>query len=310
MSKYFNETLRARHLKPSDELLKAALDEESGEEPIVAPLVEQTISVVDTLSNAAVPLVEPTMSLMESEPDGSATSGTRRVELLRTKLQHIQFNNLQSVEAAEEAYRGLRTRLLRLRSTKNLRSVVVTSAIQGEGKTLTSLNLALCCGQLHDMRVLLVDADVRSSGLSRAVDAPSTPGLADILSDGCKAEDAILATDLPNLSLLTSGTAKMPAAELFANRRWQEFVAWSNGAFGLTIVDCPPVLNLSDVEMITAGCDGVLMVVRALQTRRQILQKCAEQMDSKKLLGIVYNGAETASQYAYGYRSSGANSGR
>jgi Mrp family chromosome partitioning ATPase len=134
--------------------------------------------------------------------------------------------------------------------------------------------------------------------------------LADILSDGCKAEDAILATDLPNLSLLTSGTAKMPAAELFANRRWQEFVAWSNGAFGLTIVDCPPVLNLSDVEMITAGCDGVLMVVRALQTRRQILQKCAEQMDSKKLLGIVYNGAETASQYAYGYRSSGANSGR
>jgi protein-tyrosine kinase len=306
MSKYFNETLKARHLRATDELLKAALDEESGEDPIVAPRVERTVSAVDTLSITPPVAPDTTISLVADEPENSAVNGSGRVDLLRAKLQHIQFNNLHSLEAAEEAYRGLRTRLLRLRSNKNLRSVVVTSAIQGEGKTLTALNLALCCGQLHDMRVLLVDADVRSSGLSRAVDAPSSPGLADILSDGYKPEDAILATDLPNLFLLASGTAKMPAAELFANRRWQEFIAWSNGAFGLTIVDCPPVLNLSDVEMITAGCDGVLMVVRALQTRRQILQKCAGQMDSKKLLGLVYNGAEGLSQYAYG--SYGANS--
>jgi capsular exopolysaccharide synthesis family protein len=306
MSKYFNETLRARHLRATDELLKAALDEEPGDEPIVTPQVERTVSVVDTPSLA--PPVDPNriVSCVANEPS-SAIDRIRKVDLLRAKLPHIQFNNLHSLEAAEEAYRGLRTRLLRLRSTKSLRSVVITSAIQGEGKTLTALNLALCCGQLHDLRVLLVDADVRSSGLSRAVDAPSSPGLADVLSDGYKPEDAILATDLPNLFLLSSSTAKMPAAELFASRRWQEFIAWSNGAFGLTIVDCPPVLNLSDVEMITAGCDGVLMVVRALQTRRQILQKCAGQMDSKKLVGLVYNGAEGLSQYAYGSRSYGAN---
>jgi len=69
-------------------------------------------------------------------------------------------------------------------------------------------------------------------------------------------------------------------------------------------VDSPPALSLTDVELITAACDGVLMVVRAQQTKRDLLQKCARQLDSKKLLGVVYNAAENASrEYDYSYGS-------
>ena len=69
------------------------------------------------------------------------------------------------------------------------------------------------------------------------------------------------------------------------------------------LFDAPPVLNLADVEIVTTGCDGVLMVVRAQKTRRDVLQKSAAQIDAKKLLGVVYNGAEGAHHhYTYAYQ--------
>ncbi len=70
-------------------------------------------------------------------------------------------------------------------------------------------------------------------------------------------------------------------------------------------MDSPPVLNLADVELMTSACDGVLMVVRALQTKRDVLQKTTAQIDQKKLLGVVYNAAETSSS-RYQYPSYGA----
>jgi Mrp family chromosome partitioning ATPase len=97
----------------------------------------------------------------------------------------------------------------------------------------------------------------------------------------------------------------MPSEELLANSRWQELISWGNESFKLIIVDSPPILNLSDAELITAGCDSVLMVVRAKFTRREVLQKSARQIDAKKLIGAVYNAAEaTSHEYSYPYDGS------
>jgi protein-tyrosine kinase len=274
MSKYFDTTLKARSTVVSEDILKTASEPEAPKEkPVVV-----------------------------RKPASQQFDTTRKISIPLAKLPHVQFVNSNSVEPAEESYRALRTRVLRLGASQKLGSVVVTSAMQGEGKTLTSLNMALCCAQLHEMRVLLIDADIRSCGLSRALDIASKPGLADVLFGKCKPEEAVLATDRPNLYVLGSGAHTMPAAELFASGRWQEFVGWCNENFKLVIVDSPPVLNLSDVELITAGCDGVIMVVRAHKTKRQILQKCAGQIDSKKLIGVVYNGTETNTRYGYGHK--------
>jgi protein-tyrosine kinase len=329
MSKYFEATLKARNGARPDEILKTALRDEPVEAVVAAPVVEplpvpvaappvqeeprklavvtpvrerprEAIPEAPASAKGASPVVERVSDLGDAR-----LSECRKFSLPLQNIAHVQFTNSDAMQPAEESYRALRTRLLRLRSAQGLRSVVITSAVQGEGKTLTSLNLALCCAQLHEMRVLLVDADIRSFGLSRAVVAPQGLGLADILSGQCTPEQAVMATDHPNLFVLSSGASTIPAAELFASRRWPEFIGWCNETFRLALVDSPPVLNLSDVELITAGCDGVLMVVRAHQTKRQILEKCAAQIDSKKLLGIVYNGTAVGTQYGYGYRSYG-----
>jgi protein-tyrosine kinase len=294
MSKYFNQTLKARNEVLTDEVLKASLQEPAQEIEPTPP-----VPVVPAVPFEAIP------GAVEMEPSGTSDVVAARLRLCRKihlpleKLHRVQFANGNAQEPAEESYRALRTRLLRMRLAQGLRSVVITSSIQGEGKTLTSLNLALCCSQLNDMRVLLIDADIRTCGLSRALEALPGPGLADVLSGQCRPEEAILATDRPNLFLLSSGAPAMPAAELFANRRWQDFVAWCNETFSLTLVDSPPVLNLSDVELISAGCDGVLVVVRALYTKRQVLQKAAGQVDPKKLLGVIYNGGRDGTHHKY-----------
>jgi capsular exopolysaccharide synthesis family protein len=156
------------------------------------------------------------------------------------------------------------------------------------------------------MRVLLIDSDMRSRGLTRLLDSPAGPGLSDVLAEKCEPQEAILGTDCPNLYVMPSGSPSVPSAEFLASSRWQELIAWCNESFKVTLVDSPPVLNLSDVELITAGCDGVLMVVRALHTKRDVLEKCSRQIDSKKLLGVVYNAAAgTNHEYNYSYGASG-----
>jgi capsular exopolysaccharide synthesis family protein len=314
MSKYFEATLKARNAARPEEILEATLRADSEDAAVAnlsvekpqgeasAPIVQAEPRKIAAVSPVrVVPEVECENPLAESR-----LAQCRKFSPPLRNIAHVQFTSKDSVEPAEESYRVLRTRLLRMRSAKGLRSIVITSAVQGEGKTLTSLNLALCCAQLHEMRILLVDADIRSFGLSQALDAPRGLGLANILAGECTPEQAVLATDNPNLYVLSSGSCGTSAAELFATRRWPEFVGWCNETFKLTLMDSPPVLHLSDVELITASCDGALMVVRAQQTKRQTLEKCAGQLDSKKLLGIVYNGTTIGTQYAYGYRSYGS----
>lgn len=281
MSKYFDQTARFREVE--------------------LPVAEEKPTVVQRHLEPV-----PVQKAPVAEAETAPLDKCRRLELSMADILQSQFKGSESLEPVRESYRALRTRLLKLRSAQGLRSIVITSSIQGEGKTLTSLNLAMCCAQLHDMRVLLVDADIRSHGLTRVIGSPSGPGLSEVLENSCKPENAILATDLPNLHVLTGGIPSIPPAELLASRRFQEFVAWSSETFKLVILDSPPILNLADVELITGACDAALMVVRAQKTRRDVLSKSASQIDPKKLLGVVYNAAEGAHHhYKYAHPAAG-----
>ncbi len=204
-------------------------------------------------------------------------------------------------EAAVEAYWGLRTRLLRLQAAQGLRSVVISSATEREGKTLTAVNLAVSCAQLRDVRTLLVDGDLRTRGLSQVLGYPGSPGLAEVLEGRAQFEEAILSTDIPNLYALGAGEASVSPPELYAGTRWKEFIGWCSECFRIILVDSPPILPLVDFELMAAGCDGVLVVVRALSTQRELLQKATSVLDQKKLLGVVFN--DTDNGRAGGYYS-------
>jgi capsular exopolysaccharide synthesis family protein len=209
------------------------------------------------------------------------------------------------LQAAVEAYRTLRTRLLSRQTKHGLRSLALTGTAQGEGKTLTALNLSLCYSQLQERSVLLVDGDLRTKGLSHVLELQQLAGLGDILESGRPYQSVLLRTDFFNLCILPAGISTVPSAELFSRERWKEFVAWSSETFDMVLVDSPPILELADTELILSVCDGMLMVMRAGTTKRQDVADVLGHVDTKKLVGIVFNGSNDASArryYQYKYK--------
>lgn len=232
----------------------------------------------------------------------------RKIELPHTSVLPLIQNGNPAARAAGESYRALRTRLMRLQALNGLRSIVISSTVAGEGKTLSTLNLGLSYAQLKDERVLIVDADLRTRGLTQLLGTSSAIGLAEILAGKTQFEDAVLATEMPNLYVLGGGTLSVSPPELFSGERWKEFVGWATECFKIVLIDSPPLIPLSDAELISAACDGVLLVVRARTTQREQLQRSCNHIDNKKLLGLIFNATDVQGKggYYHGYSGNGA----
>ncbi|MFZ0637816.1 MAG: CpsD/CapB family tyrosine-protein kinase [Candidatus Acidiferrales bacterium] len=288
MSKFFDQTQRAQDWSGREGLAKK-LDIAH-----VLDSVKDTIKVADSVG----------VEMSEHRLDRCRKFVLPRPEDGPTLIAHGDAN-----QVAAEAYRTLRTRLVRLQTTSGIRSVVFSSAVPGEGKTLTTLNTGICCAQLHEMRVLVIDGDLRTRGLSKLIGSPSGPGLSDILAGRVQYHDAILSTDQPNLYVLPGGSPAGAPPELFAGEHWKEFLGWAGETFKLILVDAPPILGLSDFDLMATGCDGVLTVVRANQTKRQLLRKAATQIDPKKNLGVIFNATQSDvhKSYYHAYYSGSGN---
>jgi capsular exopolysaccharide synthesis family protein len=278
MSRFFDETQKARQWAPQVP--------ENGRLDVVSVIdaIKQSEPVSNEVFEAS-PTVSP-----EVEPEKPN----------RGPIKAFQSDKPLPAPAVE-AYGSLRTRVLKLRASKGIRSVMLTSSLPSEGKTLTSLNLAVSCAKLHNLRILLVDGDLRSRGLSRLLKIPDGPGLSDFLGGKSAPDEPVLPTEHENLFVLGAGSLNGQPAELFASPRWPEYIAWASQSYGIVIVDAPPIHSLSDAELISAACDGVLVVVRALSTPRDISQKCVSRLDKKKLMGIVFNGLPGSAESDYGY---------
>ena len=211
-----------------------------------------------------------------------------------------QYN--PAMQAAVEAYRTLRTRLTKRQAKNGMRSLVVSSAAQGEGKTLTAFNLALCYARMENFPLLIVDADLRGQGLSRLLGEPDSPGLAKILEGGCDYQSAILATDFAGLYALPAGSGVSSPPELFSGLKWSEFMGWATETFRLVIVDSPPVLNMADFELLMGSCDSAILVVRSRKTLSASLSRILAEVDPSKLAGVVFNASEEPVN-GYGYHS-------
>ncbi len=249
-------------------------------------------------------------SLKQGPASGAPVADTRlsqcrQVHVGNGNAPRLVLHQGEASRAALEAYRGLRTRLMRAQAKTGLKSIAITSSLPGEGKTLTTMNLGLCYAQLPQQRVLVIDADLRTCGLTSMLDHPSTPGLAEVLAGDVSPDEAIVATNQKNLFVLPAGTVLSSPPELFTGTRWQEFMARCSELFKVILIDTPPILPLADFELISAACDGVVMVVRAHHGQRETLQKTAGALDPKKLLGVVFNATDVTGKdyYGYGYGS-------
>ena len=215
----------------------------------------------------------------------------------------------QPFSIGTEAFRMLRTSLFWSDGSEQLRTLVITSAAPGDGKTLTAANLAASFA--HDgLRVLLVDCDIRRPQLHGLFRAPRSPGLLDLLApsvresgsevrslsladgeNGDPVGHVVRSTPFRGLSLLTCGTLPTNASNLLSGVRMRSLLALLKERFDLVILDTPPVLATADAGILGSLADGVLLVVRAGQTDRSAAQRATAQLASSgaRVLGVVLN---------------------
>jgi capsular exopolysaccharide synthesis family protein len=209
-----------------------------------------------------------------------------------------------SMEA--DQYRGLRHTVERLHRESGLQVVAVTSPGAGEGKTITTLNLAASLAQSPDTRVLVIDADLHRPSVGTYLGINSnSPGLAEaILSDSPGLEDSIRHVEPFNLSVVLAGEGEPGAYELLNSPRMESLLKDARNSYDYILVDTPPVVPLPDSRLLTRWVDGFLIVVAAHKTPRRALAEALNLIDSAKTIGMVFNGDDRpVSPYSsyYGY---------
>ena len=189
--------------------------------------------------------------------------------------------------AAMEQCRVLRTRLRDTMRVKNLRTVMFTSAMPGEGKTLLSVNLAYALSQIENARVLLVDGDLRRPSVANFLKMNVSHGLGTYLTKGDRF-DQVCWEISPSLHVVPTQECSEDAAELLHGTRMQEFLAQVRGEYSFILFDGPPLFPIVDAQVLSSLLDGVVLVTRADSTPFDLANQAADIVKSK-LLGTILN---------------------
>jgi capsular exopolysaccharide synthesis family protein len=192
---------------------------------------------------------------------------------------------------ATEAYRSLRTSVKFLSVDASVKSILVTSAAASEGKTVTAANLAVVLAQRGD-RVLLVGADFRRPRVHRLFGAPQSPGLTTVLLGDSSATSAVyVVEEVPGLHVMAPGSPPPNPAELLDSSRTRELLAVIADEYDSVIIDAPPVLPVTDAQILAGMADGVLLVVAYRETSRRDLARAIELLGQVEapLVGTVLN---------------------
>jgi polysaccharide biosynthesis transport protein len=216
-----------------------------------------------------------------------------------------------------EAYRNLRSSLLYMAETGDRpRTILVTSSVPNDGKSVTAANLAITLASAGS-RVLLVDADLRKGALHERFGVPAEPGLAEVLSKGAAWETIVHTTKFSNLFILPAGAFTANSSELFIGEATKRFLREAAGKYDYVILDTVPVMAADDVTSLAPQVDGVLFVIRAVFTSARVARASLESLYQRqvRVLGLVFNAVRQGSvdyyyykykDYYKGYPSAGA----
>jgi len=198
-----------------------------------------------------------------------------------------------------EQYRMLRTNLVALNSGRPIRVLVVTSAIKREGKTITVLNLATVTATDPEKRVVAVDCDLRRPKMHSYLGMDSQPGLSEILRGELGLEAALKKTRIPNLTIVPSGKLPTNPSELIGSRRMVRLIEELKERFHYVVFDTPPVMAVTDAGVLGAVADGVILVIKAESTKRDVVLRAETLLKSAnaRLVGCVLTHIRQYSPY-------------
>ena len=257
--------------------------------PETQPNVSQNENLVDLaeIGLPRTPEIPPSTSLRFVDIKEKCT----RSDWRPAPLTNVFANPSQNPEAAEQ-FRTLRSRLYHLRNDNPLRVILITSPISGDGKTLTSANLARAIVRQPDQRVLLIDADLRSPGLHIPLGGPLEPGLCEYLGGKADEMAVIQRGQEDGLYFIAGGKAASNASELLSNGRLKKLIERTAPCFDWIIIDSPPCVPVADASVIAAICDGILLIIRAASTPLSAARKACQELQNRKLIGVVLNAVD------------------
>jgi protein-tyrosine kinase len=182
--------------------------------------------------------------------------------------------------------------------------ILVTSSIPGEGKTYTSVNLALSISQEMDTTVLLVDCDVAKQGVSRMLGLENVCGLVDVLeSDDLSIGDVLLKTDIPNFRVVSAGKQNEYYTELLASHRMSDLVNELASRYSdrVVIFDGPPLLATPQTQVLAGLVGQVVFVVEAGKTPQSLVEEALDMIPKEQATGLLLNKNQGLSRHGYSY---------
>ena len=214
----------------------------------------------------------------------------------------VNFNtNAKNDFITNEAFKTLRSNLLFC--SKGIKTILITSAKENEGKSTIATELSKSLAELNK-KTLLIDADMRKSViLRRNLKSQKVMGLSELLSEQATLEQVLYGTQLPNLNVIFSGHFPPNPVELLSTEKFSELMEQLRGIYDYIIIDSPPLLPVIDASVISVYCDGAILVISSDNVRVSEAVEVKEQLMKSgcKILGAILNNITSKGKYKNGY---------
>lgn len=249
----------------------------------------------------------------ESDPDAAADAAPEQAAATRA-FQRFEIANAgpaaeklvvtgRAEQSTVEQYRKLAATMHHAQTDRELKVVMVSSAVSGDGKTLTATNLALTFSESYRRRVLLIDADLRRPSIHEVFQLPNLTGLTDSLRSDAEGRLPLVQAS-GRLSLLLAGRPDSDPMSALTSGRMRFLLGEAAAAFDWVIIDTPPLVLLPDANLLAAMVDAAILVIGAGKTPYGLITRAIEAVGRNRILGVVLNRADlahVAGGYGYGY---------
>ena len=223
--------------------------------------------------------------------------------MFKTRSTYPVITDMFPNSPIQEAYRKLRTNLNYVLEHHRIKTILITSSIKGEGKSITTANLGAAFA-LEGKEVVLIDCDMRKPSLHQIFAKSNRTGLMQILEQSCTVPEAIRETDIPHLSVITSGGTPIYPTELLSSRRMNALLEELSGRYDIILIDSPPASVCTDAQVLAGKCDGLVFVVGNGKVKSRLAVKMKEEFEASgvRMLGAILNHANNQEErYLSGY---------
>ncbi|MER2125787.1 CpsD/CapB family tyrosine-protein kinase [Solibacillus sp.] len=212
----------------------------------------------------------------------------KSLKLSRKARKLVTVTDMKSTVA--EQYRMIRANITFSTPGQEIKTILVTSSTPGEGKSTNAANLGVVFAH-EGKKVLIIDGDMRKSTLHQTFKTFNNIGLSNFLTKKISFEEAVQETFIVGLYVITSGPVPTNPAELLSSKAMDALILEAKKTFDIIIIDAPPLLSVSDAQILSNKCDGTLLIVNAGVAEKEVVRKATAILENSQatILGVILN---------------------